>query len=281
MFFGGADAILVSERDSPLTPLILSLIAALLYAGAAWRAARSPQADALWQRVLVPVALALHALALLEQTLFGNHMLIGVGEVASLLAWLSALMLWVFCLREPLQALGVVTYPFAAACSLLPLLPGREGNPIPLDDWRLGVHIILSLLSAGLLTLAAIHALAIAILDRILHRPDNIALARRLPPLQTMEKLLFQLIFVGFFLLSLTLCSGLLIIPDLHGEHLAQLILTASAWVIFSVLLWGRLRYGWRGRTAIRWALSGYATLVAAYFGSKLVLEQIFNIHWG
>ncbi|HWY23300.1 MAG TPA: cytochrome c biogenesis protein CcsA [Nevskia sp.] len=263
-----------------MTPLILSLIAALLYAGAAWRAARSPQADPLWQRALLPVALALHALALLEQTLFGDHMLIGVGEVASLLAWLSALMLWVFCLREPLQALGVVTYPFAAACSLLPLLPGREGNPIPLDDWRLGVHIILSLLSAGLLTLAAIHALAIAILDRILHRPDNIALARRLPPLQTMEKLLFQLIFVGFFLLSLTLCSGLLIIPDLHGEHLAQLILTASAWVIFSVLLWGRLRYGWRGRTAIRWALSGYATLVAAYFGSKLVLEQIFNIHW-
>jgi len=114
----------------------------------------------------------------------------------------------------------------------------------------------------------------------VLHSPDNIALARRLPPLQTMEKLLFQLIFVGFFLLSLTLCSGLLIIPNLHGEHLAQLILTASAWLIFSVLLWGRLRYGWRGRTAIRWALSGYATLVAAYFGSKLVLEQIFNIHW-
>ena len=261
--------------------LSLSLFAALLYAVAAWRAARSPQADALSQRALVPLALLLHAAALVGQTLLGSQVLIGVGAVASLLAWLSALMLWVFCLREPLQALGVVTYPFAALCALLPLLDSEPGNPIPLDDWRLGVHIILSLLSAGLLTLAAIHALAIAILDRILHRPESIALARRLPPLQTMEKLLFQLILVGFFLLSLTLCSGLLIIPNLHGEHLAQLILTASAWVIFSVLLWGRLRYGWRGRTAIRWALSGYATPVAAYFGSKLVLEQIFNIHWG
>jgi len=260
--------------------LILSLIAALLYAGAAWRAARNTQADVLSQRALIPVALALHAAALLLQTVFGSKLQIGVGEAASLLAWLSALMLWVFCLREPLQALGVVNYPFTALCALWPALATAEVNPIPLDDWRLGVHIVLSLLSAGLLTLAAIHALAIAILDRVLHRPDSIALARRLPPLQTMEKLLFQLIFVGFFLLSLTLCSGLLIIPNLHGEHLAQLILTASAWLIFSVLLWGRLRYGWRGRTAIRWALSGYATLVAAYFGSKLVLEQIFNIHW-
>jgi len=260
--------------------LTLSLIAAACYAAAAWRALRKAQGDVLAQRGLIPLALILHATALLQQTTAEGALLIGVGAAASLLAWLSALMLWVFCLREPLQALGVVHYPFTALCALGPAVFGNPGNPIPLNDWRLGVHIVLSLLSAGLLTLAAIHALGIFILDRILHRPDNIALARRLPPLQTMEKLLFQLIFVGFFLLSLTLCSGLLIIPDLHGEHLAQLILTASAWLIYGVLLWGRLRYGWRGRTAIRWALSGYATLVAAYFGSKLVLEQIFNVHW-
>jgi ABC-type uncharacterized transport system permease subunit len=260
--------------------LSLSLIAALFYAAAAWRALRATAVDALSLRALVPLALALHAAAFLGQTVSGQRLLIGVAEAASLLTWLSALMLWVFCLREPLQALGAVHYPLTALCLLWPALAGNSGTPIPLDDWRLGLHIVLSLVSAGLLTLAAIHALALAILDRVLHRPDNIALARRLPPLQTMEKLLFQLIFVGFFLLSLTLCSGLLIIPDLHGEHLAQLVLTASAWLIFSVLLWGRLRYGWRGRTAIRWALSGYAMLVAAYFGSKLVLEQIFHIHW-
>lgn len=261
-------------------PLTLSLLAALLYAAAAWRALRAAPADALSQRLLVPLALGLHAGALMVQTVSGQRLSIGVAEAASLLTWLSALMLWVFCLREPLLALGSVHYPLTALCALWPALAGNQGTPIPLDDWRLGVHIVLSLFSAGLLTLAVIHALAIAILDRVLHRPDNIALARRLPPLQTMEKLLFQLIFVGFFLLSLTLCSGLLIIPDLHGEHLAQLLLTAGAWLIFSVLLWGRLRYGWRGRTAIRWALSGYIMLVAAYFGSKLLLEQIFNIHW-
>lgn len=261
-------------------PLTLSLIAALLYATAAWRALRAAPADALSLRALVPLALALHAAALIGETVSGDQLLIGVSEAASLLTWLSALMLWVFCLREPLLILGVVHYPLTALCALWPALAGDRGTPIPLDEWRLGLHIVLSLFSAGLLTLAAIHALALAILDRVLHRPDNMAVARRLPPLQTMEKLLFQLIFVGFFLLSLTLCSGLLILPDLHGEHLAQLVLTASAWLIFGVLLWGRLRYGWRGRTAIRWALSGYVVMVAAYFGSKLLLEQIFNIRW-
>ena len=42
---------------------------------------------------------------------------------------------------------------------------------------------------------------------------------------------------------------------------------------VFGVLLWGRWRFGWRGRTAIHWTLSGFAFLALAYFGSKLVLE--------
>jgi ABC-type uncharacterized transport system permease subunit len=258
----------------------LSILAALLYFFAAWRAANAPPARDPALAIAVPGAIVLHAAALLHHLLSPAGLSMGLGEAASLLAWLSALMLWIFCLREPLQALGVVNYPFAALCALWPAFAGSSGRPIPLDDWRLGIHIMLSLLSAGLLTLAAIHAIAIAILDHVLHRPNSLHLARRLPPLQTIEKLLFQLIFVGFFLLSLTLCSGLLIIADRNGEHLAQIVLTAIAWLIFGVLLWGRRRYGWRGRTAIRWALTGYVTLVAAYFGSKLLLGDLVHAPW-
>jgi ABC-type uncharacterized transport system permease subunit len=46
-------------------------------------------------------------------------------------------------------------------------------------------------------------------------------------------------------------------------------------------LLIGRLRYGWRGRSAVRWALSGFAMLTLAYFGSKFVLETVLGRHWG
>ncbi len=262
-------------------PLTLSLIAAALYALTAWRAWRLPQEDRLAQRVLLPLALLTHAAALGFEIVHGSNLLIGVGEAASLFMWLSALMLWVFCLREPLQMLGLIQYPIAALCALWPGLQRDSGNAIPLADWKVGIHIVFSLFSAGLLTLASLQALATSILDRVLHHPGNIALARRLPPLQTMERLLFQLIFVGFFLLSLTLLSGLLFIHDLFGQHLVhKTVLSIAAWLMFGVLLWGRRRYGWRGRTALRWALSGYALLVLAYFGSKLVLEQVLGTHW-
>lgn len=262
-------------------PLTLSLLAAVLYAVSAWRALRLPAEDRLAQRLLVPLALLAHGSALALEIVHGRNLLIGIGEAASLLMWLSASMLWLFCLREPLRMLGLFQYPIAAVCALAPSLIHDAGNAIPLADWKIGVHIVLSLFSAGLLTLASLQALATAILDRVLHHPGSIGLARRLPPLQTMERLLFQLIFVGFFGLSLTLLSGLLFIHDLFGQHLVhKTVLSIAAWLMFGVLLWGRRRYGWRGRTALRWALSGYALLVLAYFGSKLVLEQILGTHW-
>jgi ABC-type uncharacterized transport system permease subunit len=34
---------------------------------------------------------------------------------------------------------------------------------------------------------------------------------------------------------------------------------------------------GWRGFTAIRWALGGFSALMLAYFGSKFVLEFLLG----
>ncbi|MGR9099977.1 MAG: cytochrome c biogenesis protein CcsA, partial [Gammaproteobacteria bacterium] len=54
-------------------------------------------------------------------------------------------------------------------------------------------------------------------------------------------------------------------------------VLSIIAWVVFFVLLMGRIRYGWRGQTAIRWTIAGFVLLLLAYFGSKLVLELILK----
>jgi ABC-type uncharacterized transport system permease subunit len=256
--------------------IALTTLAAIAYLAAAWRAWREGTGSP-W----TPLALALHTAALYLLIVHDGTLDIGVTTALSLLAWQSSLLLWGFSLRERLHSLGAFNYPFAALLALAAALLPTNGNRIPLDDWTISVHIAFSILSAGVLTLASVHAVAIAVLDQVLRKPGNLALAQRMPPLQTMEHLLFRHIAVGFFLLSLTILSGLLFVHDLFGQHLAQkTILTIFAWLIFGVLLWGRARYGWRGRTAIRWTLSGYAMLVAAYFGSKLILEQFLGEHW-
>jgi ABC-type uncharacterized transport system permease subunit len=93
-----------------------------------------------------------------------------------------------------------------------------------------------------------------------------------------METLLFQMIGGGFIALSFSLLSGIMFLDDVFAQQLVhKTVLSIAAWAVFGVLLWGRWRHGWRGRTAIRWTLSGFAALVLSYFGSKLVLELILQ----
>ena len=140
---------------------------------------------------------------------------------------------------------------------------------VPLTDWTIQLHVALSLLSAAFLTLAAVQALALALQDRLLHHGTRNRFVQALPPLQTMEQWLFLLIAVGFFLLSLSLLSGLMFVGNLMAPRLAQItVLSVTAWGIFGALLWGRWRRGWRGRTAIRWTLLGYGVLVVVLSAS-------------
>jgi len=102
----------------------------------------------------------------------------------------------------------------------------------------------------------------------------------RLPALLTMEKLLFRLIGIGFFLLTLTVLSGVIFSEELFGkafkwEH--KTIFTMLSWILFGVLLAGRRWRGWRGKTALSFTLTGFTTLFLAYVGSRFVFEVILH----
>lgn len=262
-----------------LASMILTLIACVLYMSTALLIWRRPHP--ILERLLPPLALALHGAALSVYVFRGGTITLGFSEAVSLFAWQSSLMLWALCFREPLRILGASVYPLTALAALAAVAWPSPASDLLINDWKARLHIALSLFSAGLLTLAAVQAVLLAAQDRLLHRHQLTHLARALPPVQTMERLLFQMIGIGFVLLSLTLLSGLWFIQDWLAQHLAhKTILSVTAWLIFGALLWGRVRHGWRGRTAIRWTLSGYAVLILAYFGSKLILEEILGRHW-
>ena len=261
--------------------MLLALLSLAFYVAATLLVWRRPL-DSMTERLCAFAGVMLHAWALGHQVFRGGGLTIGLAEALSLFTWQAALLLWCLCWREPVRTLGLAVYPLAGAAAVMAGLWPAPTSDIIISDWKTRAHVVLSLLSAGLLTLAAAHALLLAAQERWLHAHRTTHLNRVLPPLQTMERLLFQFIAIGFALLSLTLLSGLWFVRDWLAQHLAhKTVLSISAWLIFGVLLWGRLRHGWRGRTAIRWTLAGYATLILAYFGSKLILEEILGRHWG
>jgi ABC-type uncharacterized transport system permease subunit len=136
--------------------------------------------------------------------------------------------------------------------------------------------------AAALLFAAAVTATMLVLLDRRLRSRRISNLPSVLPPIDVLETVLFRLIGAGFALLTLALVTGFAFVTNLFEQHLVhKTVLSLMAWVLFAILLFGRVRYGWRGRSAVRFTLWGFGILVLAYFGSKFVLEDIFGRHWG
>lgn len=259
--------------------MILALLAAVLYLAAAALQARAlvrDRADA-----TVPGAV----LALLAAVLHGaDHvrMFAGSGAVElhffaalSLVALGVALLTATLSFVRPVAALGVAIYPIAALFVML--YAGTRGRVVaPALEWQIQLHAGLALLAYATLSVAALLAIMLWFQERALRRRQVPPLLRAFPPLTLLEALMFRLIAAGFALLTLALLSGAVFVENLFAQHLVhKTILSLLAWGVFGALLIGRLRYGWRGRRAVRLTLSAMALLALAFFGSKFVLELV------
>jgi len=139
-------------------------------------------------------------------------------------------------------------------------------------------HLLIAMLAYSLFTIASLHVALMALLERRLHDGTVTMVHQKLPPLLTMEALLFRIIWAGFVLLTLTLASGVVFSEELFGKAAPfnhKTVFGVVSWLIFAALLAGRRIYGWRGRMAVRWTLAGFLSLVLAYIGSKFVVEVI------
>ncbi len=148
----------------------------------------------------------------------------------------------------------------------------------PVVSTQMGFHIFLSILSFSMLTISAFQALFLALKEWRLRRKRFGNFPQIFPSIQTMESLLFETLWAGFGLLTLSLATGLIFFDDLFAQHLAhKTFFSIFSWIFFAILLWGRHFRGWRGKTAIRWTLVGFGTLALAYWGTKFVLKVLLS----
>jgi len=220
----------------------------------------------------------LHAYILFNYNLYTSHGLdLSVFTVMSLVSWITSSFLILAALRQPVECLTIVVFPFAAVTLLL-RISSDQHHYLPQLSSGVETHILLSIISYSVLSIAAVQSLLLYIQDYHLHNKQPGGFISALPSLETMENLLFKMIGLGFILLTVSLISGMPYLEDIQQQHLThKIILSCVAWFLFAILLWGRWQFGWRGQTAIRWTLGGFILLMLAYFGSKVVLEVILQ----
>lgn len=268
----------------------MHLLPASIYAGLAaqlWRVRwRGPALDRppgglnSVERILLLVALIAHGFSLQVVIFDGDRMRFGFAVAVSVMIWLAVALYWIESFYARMDGLQVFALPLAAVGTLLPML--FSGSHILENAASTGfrLHFLMAMLAYSLFTLAALHASLMAVVERGLHRGRITPLLAGLPPLLTMEALLFRLIHVAFALLTLTLISGVFFSESLFGKAMSfnhKTVFAIVSWLIFAALLAGRHLRGWRGRLALRWTLSGFAALLLAYVGSRFVLEVILG----
>ena len=253
-------------------------IFAFLYQAAKIRSAQQPTASPLRREFLLGIsgaAIILHGMVSWHLVVTDQGLNFSLRQISSAIFFLVNLIVLLSSLRKPSHNLFLFLFP--PTIPLLAFALGSDGT----DDVHSKpglIHALSSILAYSLLTIAAFQAMLLAWQNWQLRHKHLKGSVRMLPPLETMEALLFEVLWAGVILLTLSLLSGFWLLEDMFAQKQGhKTVFSLIAWVIYVVLLWGRHQLGWRGNTAIRWTLVGFIAAALAYWGSKFVYEVLLT----
>ena len=233
-----------------------------------------------WERVAIAVTMAIHAFGLYNALFTEAGMRFSFSFALSLMMWLAVLIYWLESFMTRMEGMQPMVLPLAAICALLPVIFPQVHVIAHASATGFKLHFLAAMLAYSLLTLSALHAIFMGFSENALHKRQMRRSLASLPPLLTMESLLFRMLLLGFILLTMTVGSGLLFSEELFGKPLSldhKTLFAFASWGIFATLLVGRHAWGWRGKRALRWTLAGFSLLILAYIGSRFVAEVLLG----
>lgn len=230
---------------------------------------------------IASVGVVVHVAALLDELRVAPRAALSLGDTLALVGLVVALTAIAMSLRPGKRGVAALLLFIAAALEAT-FSEGTRQFSVGRPGWELAFHVAMATIAFAFLTIGMALAIAQVIVAHRLRNRRPLGWLKILTPIESLESGTFQSILAGFIVLTLALVSGAFFIENLFAQHLVhKVVLAIIAWFVFGVLLFGRLRFGWRGRKALRWTLAGYTLLGLSYFGSKIILENVLGKHWG
>ena len=145
------------------------------------------------------------------------------------------------------------------------------------DTWLI-LHIVASVLTYGLCTLAAVAGVAVVVQERAIKRKRPHGLTHRLPSVADASRLQVRLLGISAWVLALGILTGMAGQYLTSGEVVEldhKTLLSFLAFGVINLLLWLNRRSGLRGQRAARLILLAYLLLTLAYPGVKFVTDVL------
>ncbi|MDH5649861.1 MAG: cytochrome c biogenesis protein CcsA [Gammaproteobacteria bacterium] len=266
---------------------VVSNFTILLYASAGaiiWRQLLRGQASETGHNKIAlacgTAAVVLHAVVLFYTLQPHTTLNVALTNMISLVAWVIAVQFLITVTTKPVTNLGIIVMPLGALTLLAQeFWPGMHLLPAQSSSY-LAVHVIVSLVAYSLLSLATVQSMLLLVQESRLHHKQAGRMIRALPPIETMESLMVGMVWIGFILLTITVITGIFFSEETFGQPLKfthHIFLSLLAWIVYTLFLFGRWRFGWRGRKAVIWVMSAGILLALAYFGTKFVTEYLLH----
>jgi ABC-type uncharacterized transport system permease subunit len=157
--------------------------------------------------------------------------------------------------------------------------PERPLSGLAPAGW-LPVHILVSVIAYGLLTLAAVAGAGVVLQEKALKTKRPTAFSRQLPAVAEGEALQERLLIASAVVLGIAVITGAALSWRETGVLLRvdhKTVLTLATLAVIVVLLWLHHRQGLSGRRAARYVLVAYLLLTLAYPGVKFVTDVVIG----
>ena len=165
------------------------------------------------------LAIILHSFACLDFLSTSEGLDLSLLKICALISLLINGVLFISGLKKPIHSLFLFLFPISAL-SIFAAMTTPSTKAAVIIPPSIEAHVLISILAYSLLAIAALQALLIGYQNwQLKHKHQNL-LMRTFPALQSMETLLFELIWAGEILLTLSLISGFLFYDDLFTQKL-------------------------------------------------------------
>ncbi len=260
---------------------LLAFVSAALYIAAAFLSYRGRLATDT-NRTIIPSVIG--AVACIGQILYTVQIFwvsggvdMSIIPIASLVATPVAMIILAELFFKPARAtpLVLVAYPLVALFLVAAGLLHRGSlHTTPLST-GLTLHVVVSIAAYSILVYAACQAALLIWLDKAIRNHANNAFLNLFAPLESAEVALFNALWTGLALLTVSTATGFVFFWGQLFTHVSHLhvILTFGAWLVYAALMLGHVLRGWRGNFTTRLSLVAFGLLLVGYFGTKIAIE--------
>lgn len=232
--------------------------------------------------VLTVIGFLFHSANIAVRYIKGGHIPItNLHEASSFFSWCIVILFFLLEYKYKIGLLGSFIIPivliFMLSSSMLPREINMSLNPVLKSYW-LGIHTIIAVVGYAAFAIAFGIGIMYLIQEGYVKSKHPHGLFQRLPSLQTLDKINYRLISIGFAFLTLAIITGAIWANTAWGSPLQgnpKEIWSLVTWLIYALVFHLRLSVGWRGKKASIVSIVGFILVIFTFFGVNLIMKGL------